>query len=241
MLSKVTIASALVAATSALPNAIAPGYYSAYQQLACFDSLTGPPVALTQIGQYFDLYFQGIYLVPTFNLPIQPGVKPNTPSNMAGFNLINLATLNGPPTISTEKADSNVDFFDLESFYYGCVIPTQETVASLPVSCDITVTGFSDTAGTMKTCEQSFEYRVDGVPSAVIGGTPIGEKPVTVSKEMMKATLGAKFKGLKKVMFSVQGKSPVSGVLTAALLDSISYTSYTKYADNQVLSVAQAM
>ncbi|CAA9960411.1 hypothetical protein PTMSG1_03813 [Pyrenophora teres f. maculata] len=241
MLSKITIASALMAATTALPNVVAPTYYSAYRQLACFDSLTGPPVALTQIGQYLDLFFQGIYLVPTLDLPIQPGVKPNTPSNMAGYNLINLATLNGPPTITTQNAAGNVDFFDLESFYYGCVIPTQETIASLPVSCDITVTGYSDTAGTLKTCQQTFEYRVDGVVSTIIGGTPIGSQPVTVSQEMVKATLGAKFKGLRKVVFSVNGRSLVSPLLTAALLDSVLYTSYTKVAQAQILPAVQAI
>ena len=228
----------MAATAAALPNKSPITYYSAFLQLARFDNLSGPPVAIKEIGQYLDIDFKGIFLIPTLNLPGHPGVPPNTPSNMAGFTLVNpVSLLKGPPAMSVNYPDSTVDFFDLESFWYGCVLPTQETVASSPISCDITVTGFSDIAGEQQVCKQTFQFRVDGLVSSLIGGTPVGDQLVTVSKPMLKANLNAGFRGVRKVVFAVADRSLLPSLLTVALLDTVEYTVYSKFSQHQVLYV----
>ncbi|RMZ70113.1 hypothetical protein GMOD_00000167 [Pyrenophora seminiperda CCB06] len=235
------ITTGFVAAIAALSNKPSPASYSAIHQLARFDNLSGPPVAIQEIGQYLDLFFQGIYLVPTLNLPGQPGVKPNTPSNMAGFNIVNPVTLlNGPASMTTNYPDSTVDFFDFESLWFGCVLPTQETIASLPVSCVITISGFSDIAGTRKVAEQKEQFRVDGLISSLIGGTPIGGQPITASAQMVKAEWSSKFRGLRKVVFAVDNQSPLSGVLSVALLDTMRYTVWSKSSEHEVFSFSES-
>lgn len=42
---------------------------------------------------------------------------------------------------ATLETTGNTLYFALESFYFGCVLSTEESLASAPTSCTITVTG----------------------------------------------------------------------------------------------------
>lgn len=63
---------------------------------------------------------------------------PHTAENVAAFSA-NTALLDGTPMISANYEESTIDHFNAHSWYYGCVVATEETAASSPVSCNITV------------------------------------------------------------------------------------------------------
>ena len=49
--------------------------------------------------------------------------------------------LAGTPLISTNYANSNVSYFTLQEFYYGCAINLGQGVIGLPAPCLVTMTG----------------------------------------------------------------------------------------------------
>jgi hypothetical protein len=106
----------------------------------------------------------------------------------------------------TNYDDSTVDHLDLKSFYYGCVVASQASVLGLPTSCDITIKGYADDAGKQLVAEEKF------------GFTP---QFLQARAQMLKATPSKKFNGVKRVDFVVSKE-----LLTAALIDTVSYTVY---------------
>ena len=47
-----------------------------------------------------------------------------------------------PSTISSNYTGSNVAYFDLNYFYFGCLANTFNAEAGLPVGCDIALQGY---------------------------------------------------------------------------------------------------
>lgn len=66
--------------------------------------------------------------------------------------------------------DSTVTSFDLHEFFYGCA--AERPMGFVPVSCEITITGFNSTGD--KVQEQTFDFKQDGrqqqMPKAVADG-----------------------------------------------------------------------
>ncbi|KAL5113988.1 hypothetical protein ACEQ8H_008135 [Pleosporales sp. CAS-2024a] len=174
------------------------------RQVARFDNADGIPlVALSPINYYLDLFWQGFRLAETASLQNVALVKPNSPPNVASFGALNLLQ-GGQASIQAAYADSTVSAFDLDSFYFGCVLPVPPlAILALPSSCTITVRAYSDDAATKQAgSTQVLKFAI---------------QPGQTSSEMSKATVN--FKGVKTVKFSVDG-------LVAGLIDTVSYTVY---------------
>lgn len=211
------ISTVLTALASALPSASpeagvvkgtpAKTYYK-LDQLARFENSVGlPAVAVAPIGIYLDIFWQGMSLVESTGLSSIAGPVPNSPPNVAAYSKLDVATLiQGQPSMMTNYQDSTVDHLDLKYFYYGCAVASQASLVGLPATCTVSVKGYADDKGTKLVAQQSFGY-----------------KPTGTSAQMLKASVDGRFKGLKRVDFFV-----TNDALTAALIDTVSYTVYSE-------------
>lgn len=79
-------------------------------------------VSILPVGQYKELDFQGM-LTTELGVAgiIAAGLVPNSASNVAASGFYS-QLLNGQPALSADYDGSDVSFFDLKSFYYGCVV-----------------------------------------------------------------------------------------------------------------------
>lgn len=173
-----------------------------------FETAPGlPALAVAPINLYLDIFWNGMSLVETIN-PLVAGVMPNSPLNFAAFSALDVATVQqGQAAMTVNYADSTVDHFDLKSFYYGCALASQASVAGVPLSCTIMVRGYSDDNGENLVATQNFDYKVGFLQ---------------LQSQMQKAVLGNGFKGVKKVEFDVSDE-----LTTAGLIDTVSYTVYS--------------
>lgn len=218
---KLLTGTVLLAAAFALPseNSVAPAKdttpetsphktWHKLNQVARFENHEGLPlVAASPVGIYLDVFWQGMALTQTISSVVLSGVKPNTPSNYASYSKTGVATLKeGQPSMTTEYQDSTIDHLDLDSFYYGCVLSTKVSLFGKPKACTVSIEGYADGEGKKLVEKQSFEFKPTG----------------GLVSEMMKAKVNAKFKGLKRVDFFVDG------LLTAALIDTVNYTVYSE-------------
>lgn len=172
-------------------------------QIANFENLAGLPlVAVSPIGSYQDLNWNGFSLVKTGGIQNIVIVKPNTPNNLAAF-----GGILGGGSASISSTGTSIDHFDLNSFYFGCALGTVVSVAGVPASCTITVRGFTDDAGTQLAAQEDFCYTVP---------------TLNLSTGMVLATLPPSFKNLRRVTYTV------AGTATAGLIDTVAYTAYNK-------------
>lgn len=121
------------------------------------------------------------------------------------------------------------DTFDFESFYFGCVVMTLEAVcfpfsrlniyqgtvaniyiqvASVPLSCDVTVTGFK---ASLEVARETFSFEYDLLTDLL-------------TADVVKAELSDTFKGIDSATFSTE--YDISDAVGATLLDNLSYTTY---------------
>lgn len=211
-----TASTALLAIVSAgvpLPQRV----FYPLRQVANFDNAVGVPlIAASPIGVYQELYWQGISLAKTGNVQSTALVTPKTAPNTAAFSALDLATVQqGQPSILSNYPSSTIEYFDLHEFWYGCTVAAQISVAAVPVSCTITVKGYSDSAGKTLASSQEFKFTAPGL----LTGGPLALK---VNAPMQRAFMNGKFTGLKRVDFFVD-----SNLVKAALIDSVLYTSYS--------------
>lgn len=116
------------------------------------------------------------------------GVLPQSPPNQIASGPLTPATLlQGTPALTTVYQDTTIDRFDFFSFFYGCVLATQETVAGAPEPCTVTVTGLDKNG--RQVAQQSFDFVANAL-----------------SEQMNKATLVG-FTGLQTATFSVTSKA----------------------------------
>ncbi|GAB7344153.1 hypothetical protein MBLNU457_2048t1 [Dothideomycetes sp. NU457] len=102
-------------------------------------AFAGLPVALTgSLGPYDNLYYQNLQTLKPLVAPA--GVPPFSAPNAIYYQIEQ--ELSGGPKIYADYDDSITDHFNFKSFYFGCVVATQEAAATTPVSCTITITGF---------------------------------------------------------------------------------------------------
>ena len=208
-----TVLTALAAALpSASPEAAVKGapaktYYK-LDQLARFENPVGlPAVAASPIGIYLDIFWQGMPLVQTTGLASLAGVVANSPLNYAAYSKLDVATLTqGQPSMMTNYQDSTIEHLDLKYFYYGYALAAQASVAGVPKVCTVSVKGYADDKATKLVAQQSFAF-----------------KPTGTSAQMIKASVSDKFKGFKRVDFFIS-----DDLLTAGLIDTVSYTVYSE-------------
>lgn len=215
-----TTGTILLAVVSALPSANSaapakrtlletppPKTWYKLDQFARFENSEGlPAVSASAIGIYLDVFWQGMSLVKSPDIPLLPGVEFNSPPNCAAYSKLDLITLQqGQPSMMTNYPDSTIDHLDLKSFYYACAVGSEETVLGVPVACTIFIEGYADDQSTKPTVSQSFKY----IPSGL-------------STVMFEAKVDPEFKGLKNVKFFVSNDTTV-----AALIDSVRYTVYS--------------
>lgn len=134
-----------------------------------------------------------------------PGVIPNSPPNCAAFASGDTATTSqGVPEMTAVYDDSTISNFTLGSFFYGCVLGTEESLTAAPRSCTITLTGFN--SGGKQIARQDFPFVADGLEQQMIEGHPVG------------------FTQAQYITFVIQ--APNSTLV--ALIDSVSYTLFSK-------------
>ena len=120
-------------------------------------------------------------------------------------------SIEGTPALTTVYQDTTIDHFDFQSFYFGCVLSSQETATGVPQSCTVTVTGFDKNG--KQVAKQSFPFVANAL-----------------SQQMIKATLVG-FTGLQTASFSIA--SNLLGVLpenatVSTVADTFSYTVYSQ-------------
>ena len=111
--------------------------------------------------------------------------------------------------LRTDYDDSTTSNFNFKSFYFGCVLPTQETLASLPLSCSVQVTGYRNGK---QVASQKADFR----------------KPLLqLTANMAKVELNDGFCDVDRVSFDTTG-GLIPEVLTAVLMDEFEYTTFSK-------------
>ncbi|KAI4086943.1 MAG: hypothetical protein L6R37_008372 [Teloschistes peruensis] len=70
------------------------------------------------------------------------GLAPHTEPNAIATSLVVAQAMNGTPTFTVDFPGSTSLFFDLFSFYFGCVLPTAQGVVQAAQQCSIIVAGF---------------------------------------------------------------------------------------------------
>lgn len=110
------------------------------------------------------------------------------------------------PQLRTDYDDSTTSYFDFKSFYFGCVVSTQETLASLPLSCSIDIKGYRNGK---QVASQNARF----------------QKPLLqLTADMTKVELNNDFCNVDRVTFDTNGL--IESVLLAALMDNFEYTTF---------------
>lgn len=99
-------------------------------------TVTVPVASLQPIGNYKGLNWNGFNVINVGNAVT--GVAPQTEPNVAVQYILTTGTSN---TATLTPASSSTKYFALQSFYFGCVASSQETVAGVPIACTMTLTG----------------------------------------------------------------------------------------------------
>lgn len=175
--------------------------------LATFDdraSLIGVS-ELNPVRNYKGLNWRALDILQAGVLGIN-AVLPQSGKNVAANGVTSTVLQGGGISITAQSVKS----FDLEYAYFGCVVNTVETAASVPQACTVAFSGYKKgQSKVFKTVNQSFD------PT-----NPL------ISK-MTKASFDSAFKGLDRVDVAVvAGVTP--STLTGLLIDNVKYTTYSK-------------
>lgn len=167
-----------------------------------FDDITVvvPVASLQPIGTYKGLSWDGFNVINVGSAPT--GVFAQSKPNVAVQYLVSSGLDN---TATLKPASSKTSYFSLQSFYFGCVASTQETVVGVPIACSLTLTG-KRKGKTVVTQDISFS------PSGLL------------SSNMKKQTFAGAWTNVDEVDFQQ------TGALTAAigvLYDNVQFTTFT--------------
>lgn len=147
--------------------------------------------SLTEINVYDDLDYDGFVLI-TLGVGgiVAAGITAKSGSNVAAF-AANTALLYGNPTLKT--TGTSTKSFDLDYFYFGCVLATEETALSTPTACTVDIAGY-DSKG-KKAKSQSFHFKPTGavksnmVQAKVTGWTQLSKVTFSNAANLTEATL----------------------------------------------------
>ncbi|KAM0718843.1 hypothetical protein Q7P37_005915 [Cladosporium fusiforme] len=169
------------------------------------DRVSVPGVSeLNPVGNYKSLNWRGLDVLQAGVLGIN-AVRPQSGINVAA-NGVTSTLLQGGISITAQSVKS----FDLQYAYFGCVVNTVETAASVPQACTVAFSGYKKgQSKVFKTVNQQFN------PTNLL-----------ISK-MTKATFDSAFAGLDRVDVAVVGGVTPS-TLTGLLIDNVQYKTYSK-------------
>jgi hypothetical protein len=109
---------------------------------------------------YKNLYYQGISFATTVLAGVTPEIVPHSGTKFAAIGLPDM--LRGTSMLTTNYPSSNIESFQLESFYYGCVIQVLNGDTAVPTVCTINVTGYKGSDNTVadsqQVCSQTYSY-----------------------------------------------------------------------------------
>jgi hypothetical protein len=174
--------------------------------LATFDDLASLPGVseLNPVGNYKGLNWKSLDVLQAGVAGIN-AVLPQSGINVAANGVTNTLS-SGGISITAQSVKS----FDLQYAYFGCVVNTAETLASIPQACTVAFSGYKKgQSKVFKTVNQQFDPT-----NAVIS-------------RMAKANFGSAFAGLDRVDVAVVGGVTPS-TLTGLLIDNVQYKTYAK-------------
>ncbi|KAF2127399.1 hypothetical protein P153DRAFT_358991 [Dothidotthia symphoricarpi CBS 119687] len=210
-----TLAALTVAAVAA-PTSVKK--CSSVSQNANFDDLTGVPgVILNTIPTpYKGLLYQGTAFttVVRTGTTVQPGVTPHSGLNYGAINVA--SQLSGTPMLTTNYASSKIESFQLESFYFGCVLQLGQGATAVPTACNINVTGYKGSDNTVsaskQVCSQSYSYN----PTSILGlqQQAFGSFSDCAKKDIQFAV----------IQFSLPGGMAAANPLSALVIDDVKYS-----------------
>ncbi|KAI7200137.1 hypothetical protein KC316_g1206 [Hortaea werneckii] len=117
-----------------------------------------PTRALQSAGPYSLLSYDNLGVVGiTTEIA---GLKPFSKPNVLGYDVVFAAQ--GRQTMRAKYDESITDFFNLKSFYFGCVVTNVIALASAPSPCSMTVTGFR---GQDQVAQETVDFTPDGLVS----------------------------------------------------------------------------
>lgn len=160
---------------------------------------------------YQDIFFQGfeVFIAGVAGATSDlPGVEPQSPPNLITYGTLGIATIDqGTPELTVVYPDTTIDHFSFFSFFYGCVLSTEETVLGMPQPCTVTVTGIDKNG--MQVAQQAFEFNTNG----------------GLSEQMVEAKLVG-FTGLQSAIFSTSASLAglPENATTATVADTFNYT-----------------
>jgi hypothetical protein len=217
------IISAAIAIPALLANAASVGLArqtanvssSIHSCLSINQSLTGPsqfdsivvadaPLAFQPIGTYQDLVWDGFNVINIGNALI--GVAAQSKPNVG---LQHLQSAGFDSTATLKPASSKTKYFSLQSFYFGCVPSSQETVAGAAIPCTLTLTG---------------RRNGEVVVTQDISFAPEGLTGLLVSP-MKKQEFAGAWSNVDEVDFKQTGL--LGTVATSVLYDNVKYTTFT--------------
>ena len=71
------------------------------------------------------------------------GLAAHSKPNVIFTTQVTAQTLRGTPTLTVSYPGSQVTSFNLQSFYFGCTVPSVQTLAGAATQCSILVAGFN--------------------------------------------------------------------------------------------------
>jgi hypothetical protein len=128
-------------------------------------------------------------------------------------------TTGGTPMLTTNYKDSIIKRFDLESFYFGCSLNTENGIVGAPTACNINISGYqgsdNSVSNAKQVCSQQFQYN-----------------PTTTTGQQQQAFSGRVASCFKDMQFAIvtytlPGGMAAANTLLGLLLDDIKYTTYT--------------
>jgi hypothetical protein len=172
--------------------------------LATFDDRTAIPAVslINPVGNYKGLNWKALDILQA-GLNGQGAVIAQSGANVAA-NGVPDTIRNGGISITAQSVKS----FDLHYAYFGCVVDTVETAASVPQACTIAFSAYKK--------GQSEVYKTVNVQ--------FNPSNPLISK-MTKATFDSSFAGLDRVDVAVVGGLTPSA-LTGLLIDNVQYRTY---------------
>ena len=154
---------------------------------------------------YQNLNFSSFNFQEAGTAGIAPGVVPQSAPNYAA---------NGPLAPSRTPMftiqGTNTTSFDLESFFYGCLAPTEVSNVQVSTNCTFTATALKASNGA-KVGPVSLTFAASSLTNAA----------------MMEATFGITYSGLKEVTLALTS-SPIGTALPVLLVDSVKYVAHVK-------------
>ncbi|KAI7162468.1 hypothetical protein KC349_g2019 [Hortaea werneckii] len=174
------------------------------QRNANFDDLNAGTgvTSLTPVPDpYMGLDFDGFNVINVGNAAT--GVKPQS-GKQVGVQYI-LTT--GSENTANLKTTGDTKYFVFQEFYFGCVLSSQETLAGVPTSCALTLTGKRN-GRTVVTQDVNFS-----------GGLANG-----LTKNMKRVLFDGRFQAVDEVSFELTSNLAAA---TSVLYDNVRYVTYS--------------